>query len=386
MGIRNIATRCHLRFCFTTDIQEMKILSLLLSSVFAQSPDLQPDNIGRTAMTPEEALDFYTDLEQDEIDRVLQTAFDITQFNLAASNTGFFRTMTGAKFMDIHLDYQLFDELDQFSDDFFKSEAGPGALHKMGIIEYAGCGVDTNGEHFNITDGYVTSEGNWQFNKVYTGEGPSSWTHGWRYLGNIVGQVWNGGIQNSDSLETSRIVTQAFFFPNAESNVQTCSKSKVSPLTTKPPTLSTTTRPTIIVHTEPETTTELTMTNNEAFVEKCGTRLRQLKGQYGMETFDTRVHRQLHKRFTILEKILTNAISERQGRNKIQMLTTVPRIAQNAELRTVYIKCFKNFIPEVFAQFKHSGNHLKRRSNKVFELVCDITQKQSDAKFCNRLK
>ena len=287
-------------------------------------------------MTPEEALDFYTDLEQDEIDRVLQTAFDITQFNLAASNTGFFRTMTGAKFMDIHLDYQLFDELDQFSDDFFKSEAGPGALHKMGIIgkhrkalgfkpiiarnirlnwlseqtiiaileprskdvtlislEYAGCGVDTNGEHFNITDGYVTSEGNWQFNKVYTGQGPSSWTHGWRYLGNIVGQVWNGGIQNSDSLETSRIVTQAFFFPNAESNVQTCARSKVTPLTTKPPTLLTTTRPTIIVHTEPETTTELTMTNNEAFVEKCGTRLRQLKGQYGMETFDTRVHRQL---------------------------------------------------------------------------------------------
>lgn len=85
-------------------------------------------------MTPEEALDFYTDMEHDEIDRVLRTAFDITQFNLAASNTGFFRAMAGAQFMDIHLDYELFDEVDQFSEDFFKNEAGPGALHKMGII------------------------------------------------------------------------------------------------------------------------------------------------------------------------------------------------------------------------------------------------------------
>ena len=72
----------------------------------------------------------------------------------------------------------------------------------------------------------------------------------------------------------------------------------MTPLTTKPPSLVTTTRP--VVHTQPETirptkptTTELTMTNNEAFVEKCGTRLRQLKGQYGMETFDPRVQRQL---------------------------------------------------------------------------------------------
>ena len=158
--------------------------------------------------------------------------------------------------------------------------------------------MDINGEHFNITDGYVTSEGNWQFNKIYTGDGPASWTHGWRYLGNIVGQVWNGGLQKLDSLETSRYVTQAFFYPNADTDLKTCSRSKVTPHTTKPPSLVTTTRP--IVHTQPETikptkptTTELTMTSNEAFVEKCGTRLRQLKGQYGMETFDPRVQRQL---------------------------------------------------------------------------------------------
>ena len=85
-------------------------------------------------MTPEEALDFYTDMTQAEIDRLLSGAFDITQFNLAEDNLGFFRTMTGAEFMDIHFNYELFDEVEQsFSEELFKTE-GPGALHKMGII------------------------------------------------------------------------------------------------------------------------------------------------------------------------------------------------------------------------------------------------------------
>ena len=39
-------------------------------------------------MTPEEALDFYTDMTQAEIDRLLSGAFDITQFNLAEDNLG----------------------------------------------------------------------------------------------------------------------------------------------------------------------------------------------------------------------------------------------------------------------------------------------------------
>ena len=148
--------------------------------------------------------------------------------------------------------------------------------------------MDTNGEHFNITDGYITSDGNWMFNKIYVGQGPGSWTHGWRYLGNIVGQVWNGGLQRLESLETSRYVTQAFFFPSSQSKV-TCPEPS---------------RPTFIVptvevtseQTSTTTTTQLTqpqMTTNEQFVEKCGTRLRQLKGQYGMDTFDTRTQRQL---------------------------------------------------------------------------------------------
>ena len=85
-------------------------------------------------MTPEEALDFYTDMSQVEIDRLLAGSFDITQFNLAEDNLGFFRTMSGAEQMDIHFNYELFDEVEQFSEELFKSEGGPGALHKMGII------------------------------------------------------------------------------------------------------------------------------------------------------------------------------------------------------------------------------------------------------------
>ena len=154
-------------------------------------------------------------------------------------------------------------------------------------LEYGGCGIDSNGEHFNITDGYVTSDGDWMFNKIYTGQGPGSWTHGWRYLGNIVGQVWNGGLQRLESLETSRFVTQAFFFPSNQPKA-TCSE----------PAKPTFIVPTVEVTSEQTSTTTTTqlapqMTNNEEFVDKCGTRLRQLKGQYGMDTFDPRIQRQL---------------------------------------------------------------------------------------------
>ena len=94
-------------------------------------------------------------------------------------------------------------------------------VNANGIIEYDGCGADTNGERFNITEGYIKSNGDWQFWKTYIGDGPFEWTHGWRYYGNIIGKVWNGGFHHLEANELEPPLSQAFFYP-AKDNSYTC--------------------------------------------------------------------------------------------------------------------------------------------------------------------
>ena len=55
------------------------------------------DSIGRATLTPEEALNLHTDLSDAEIDRLLDGTFDITDFDLANDNLGFFRGMNKGK-------------------------------------------------------------------------------------------------------------------------------------------------------------------------------------------------------------------------------------------------------------------------------------------------
>ena len=102
-----------------------------------------------------------------------------------------------------------------------KSDLESPDAYAYGIVEYHGCGADSHGERFNITDGYVTANGDWQFYKRYVGDGPYKWTHAWRYFGNIIGQVWNGGIQYANANEMEKPLTQAFFYP-VEDNSYTC--------------------------------------------------------------------------------------------------------------------------------------------------------------------
>ena len=102
-----------------------------------------------------------------------------------------------------------------------KSDLESADAYAYGIVEYHGCGADSHGERFNITDGYVTANGDWQFYKRYVGDGPFKWTHAWRYFGNIIGQVWNGGIQYANANEMEKPLTQAFFYP-VEDNSYTC--------------------------------------------------------------------------------------------------------------------------------------------------------------------
>ena len=102
-----------------------------------------------------------------------------------------------------------------------KSDLESADAYAYGIVEYHGCGADSHGERFNITDGYVTANGDWQFYKRYVGDGPYKWTHAWRYFGNIIGQVWNGGIQYANANEMEKPLTQAFFYP-VEDNSYTC--------------------------------------------------------------------------------------------------------------------------------------------------------------------
>ena len=71
-----------------------------LPSFSAQSPDLENDfGIGRAVLTPEDALKQYTDMNRGQINRLLRGDFDIMNFKLSESNSGFFLTQTKVSFL-----------------------------------------------------------------------------------------------------------------------------------------------------------------------------------------------------------------------------------------------------------------------------------------------
>jgi hypothetical protein len=105
-------------------------LSVFVAKCLAQSPDLENDfGIGRAVLTPEDALKQYTEMNKGQINRLLRGDFDIMDFKLSESNSGFFLTQTKSKHMDLFFNYD-------------KSDLESADAYAYGIVEYHGCITD----------------------------------------------------------------------------------------------------------------------------------------------------------------------------------------------------------------------------------------------------
>ena len=133
----------------------------------------------------------------------------------------------------------------------------------------------------------MTSDGNWQFNKNYIGVGPFGWSHGWRYFGNVVGQVLNGGIQYQNASELEKPMTQAFFFPVNLDHSSTCERKLSENLFTDTLTTDESTPPVS------DNVPYVPHPANENLASRCSSQLMRLKGIYGSEMSEEKQQRQL---------------------------------------------------------------------------------------------
>ena len=123
--------------------------------------------------------------------------------------------------------------------------------------------------------------------------------------------------------------------------------------------------------------------------EKCRGQINEIFDVYSKNMNETRTLRKFSNRIGHLLLMLENVETHKSQKGHVSGLSALPenfKTAMKFRLKDVSQICFNRIVAERYKDKKNQGNHLLRRSKKIFKHLCKITTEPIDDRFCRRKK